>query len=56
MSHTHRGHPRGILVRLLERLRTLERELKQLRHRVEEKSQRFRLLLDQAIDDAEPPP
>jgi hypothetical protein len=39
-----------------ERLRTLQRELKQLRHRLEEKSQRFRLLLDQASDDAEPPP
>lgn len=41
---------------LADRLRTLERELDELRHRVEEKSQRFRLLLDQAIEDAEPPP
>ncbi len=35
---------------LADRLRGLERELNQLKQRVEEKSQQFRLLLDQAID------
>jgi cell division protein ZapA len=34
---------------LADRLRGLERELNQLKQRVEEKSQQFRLLLDQAI-------
>lgn len=34
---------------LADRLRGLERELNQLKQRVEEKSQEFRLLLDQAI-------
>jgi cell division protein ZapA len=34
---------------LADRLRSLERELNQLKQRVEEKSQEFRLLLDQAI-------
>jgi cell division protein ZapA len=36
---------------LADRLRGLERELNQLRQRVEEKSQQFRLLLDQAIQE-----
>ena len=35
---------------LADRLRTLERELGQLRQRVDQKSQQFRLLLDQAIE------
>lgn len=34
---------------LADRLRSLERELNQLKQRVEAKSQEFRLLLDQAI-------
>ena len=36
---------------LADRLRTLERELTDLKQRVEEKSERFRLLLDQAIEE-----
>jgi cell division protein ZapA len=40
---------------LADRLRTLEGELDELHRRVEEKSQRFRLILDQAIEDTEPP-
>jgi cell division protein ZapA len=36
---------------LADRLRGLERELNQLKQRVEEKSQQFRLLLDQAIQE-----
>ena len=35
---------------LADRLRTLEHELAQLRQRVDQKSQQFRLLLDQAIE------
>jgi cell division protein ZapA len=35
---------------LADRLRTLELELAQLRQRVDQKSQQFRLLLDQAIE------
>jgi cell division protein ZapA len=35
---------------LADRLRTLERELTELRQRVDQKSQHFRLLLDQAIE------
>ena len=34
---------------LADRLRSIENELAQLRQRVEEKSERFRLLLDQAL-------
>jgi cell division protein ZapA len=34
---------------LADRLRTLERELNALKHRVDEKSEQFRLLLDEAI-------
>jgi cell division protein ZapA len=36
---------------LADRLRSLEGELNELRKRVEEKSERFRLLLEQAIED-----
>ncbi len=36
---------------LADRLRSLERELAELRRRVDEKSERFRLLLDQALED-----
>lgn len=39
---------------LADRLRGLERELNQLKQRVEEKSQQFRLLLGQAIDGGQP--
>jgi cell division protein ZapA len=39
---------------LADRLRGLEGELNQLKQRVEEKSQQFRLLLDQAIDGGQP--
>jgi cell division protein ZapA len=39
---------------LADRLRGLEGELTQLRQRVEEKSRRFRLLLDQAIEGPQP--
>lgn len=35
---------------MADRLRTLENELAQLRQRVEQKSEQFRLLLDQAIE------
>ncbi len=35
---------------LADRLRTLENELAQLRQRVDQKSEQFRLLLDQAIE------
>lgn len=35
---------------LADRLRSIENELAQLRQRVEEKSERFRLLLDQALE------
>jgi cell division protein ZapA len=35
---------------LADRLRALERELTELRQRVDQKSQQFRLLLDQAIE------
>lgn len=35
---------------LADRLRTLESELAELRQRVDQKSQQFRLLLDQAIE------
>ena len=35
---------------LADRLRTLERELAQLRQQVDQKSQQFRRLLDQAIE------
>ena len=35
---------------LADRLRSLERELNQLKQRVDEKSQQWGLLLDQAID------
>ncbi len=38
---------------LADRLRGLEAELNQLKQRVEQKSQQFRLLLDQAIDSAQ---
>jgi cell division protein ZapA len=34
---------------LADRLRTLERELNALKHRVDEKSEQFRLLLDEVI-------
>jgi len=34
-----------------DQLRTLERELASLRQRVDKKSEQFRLLLDQAIDN-----
>jgi cell division protein ZapA len=36
---------------LADRLRTLERELAQLRQRVDQKSEQFRLLLDRAIQE-----
>ncbi len=36
---------------LADRLRSLEGELAELRRRVDEKSERFRLLLDQALED-----
>jgi len=36
---------------IADQLRTLERELAQLRERVDKKSEQFRLLLDQAIDE-----
>ena len=36
---------------LADRLRGIERELDQLKQRVDEKSQQWGLLLDQAIDD-----
>ncbi len=39
---------------LADRLRTLEGELDELRRRVDAKSQQFRTLLEQAIDDTEP--
>lgn len=35
---------------LADRLRTLERELDALRHRVERKAEQFSLLLDQALE------
>ncbi len=38
-------------IHLADRLRTLESELASLKQRVEEKSARFRLLLDQVIDE-----
>lgn len=37
-------------VHMADRLRTLERELSQLREGVEQKSEQLRLLLDQAIE------
>ena len=36
---------------LADRLRSLEREIGELRRRVDEKSQQFRLLLEQALED-----
>ncbi|MGE5569954.1 MAG: cell division protein ZapA [Rhodospirillales bacterium] len=35
---------------MADRLRSIENELAQLRQRIEEKSERFRLLLDQALE------
>lgn len=38
---------------LADRLRSLERELGRLRQRMDEKSQQFRLLLEEALEDRE---
>jgi cell division protein ZapA len=41
---------------LADRLRSLEREIGDLRHRVDQKTEQFRLLLEQAIDETGPQP